>query len=625
MSEVRDTIRVLHVDDDPDLADLATTFLEREDDRFNTETATSASEGLNRLPEREFDCIISDHDMPGQSGIEFLEAVREDYPDLPFILYTGKGSEEVASEAISKEVTDYLQKGSSTEQYELLANRVRNAVEQYRSIQEAKQTRRRLRNLAESTTHCVWMFDRDWEELLFISGYEEVWDRPTETIRDNPQDFLEGVHPADRDFVRDAMEQMSNGEPIDIEYRIRRGNGERGWVWVQGEPVFDDDGRVKSVVGFTRDITDRKQRQRELERYVRIVENLPVGVFRTTPDGEFIDVNEQYVSLLDAESESDLADFDAQKFWASQDDRETLLRQLEQEGVVEDREIEVETLDGESKWVDTTIRITEESGNRYLDGIAHDITEQRERRRRFEQAETMFENAQDSLFLIDVSEELTVERVNPAYEEATGLSNDALSGQTPRDILGDEQGAEVEQKYRECVEQRTTLEYAETLSIDGDQSYWESRIAPVAIDGEVEKIVGATRNITDRKERERELRQTTARLEALFENSPVMMNVHDTDGNLVDPNPRLCEKTGYDASELMEMNVWDLDQAIDPDKAHAMWEGMDVGDRFQTEGVYQCRDGSTFPVEIHIRRLRLEGQDQFIAIAWDISEWKRRE
>lgn len=625
MSEVRDTIRVLHVDDDPDLADLATTFLEREDDRFNTETATSASEGLNRLPEREFDCIISDHDMPGQSGIEFLEAVREDYPDLPFILYTGKGSEEVASEAISKEVTDYLQKGSSTEQYELLANRVRNAVEQYRSIQEAKQTRRRLRNLAESTTHCVWMFDRDWEELLFISGYEEVWNRPTEAIRDNPQDFLEGIHQADRDFVRDAMEQMSNGEPIDIEYRIRRGNGERGWVWVQGEPVFDDDGRVKSVVGFTRDITDRKQRQRELERYVRIVENLPVGVFRTTPDGEFIDVNEQYVSLLDAESESDLADFDAQKFWASQDDRETLLRQLEQEGVVEDREIEVETLDGESKWVDTTIRITEESGNRYLDGIAHDITEQRERRRRFEQAETMFENAQDSLFLIDVSEELTVERVNPAYEEATGLSNDALSGQTPRDILGDEQGAEVEQKYRECVEQRTTLEYEETLSIDGDQSYWESRIAPVAIDGEVEKIVGATRNITDRKERERELRQTTARLEALFENSPVMMNVHDTDGNLVDPNPRLCEKTGYDASELMEMKVWDLDQAIDPDKAHAMWEGMDVGDRFQTEGVYQCRDGSTFPVEIHIRRLRLEGQDQFIAIAWDISEWKRRE
>ncbi len=52
-----------------------------------------------------------------QDGIEFLEAVREGHRDLPFILYTGKGSEEVASDAISAGVTDYLQKGSGTDQY----------------------------------------------------------------------------------------------------------------------------------------------------------------------------------------------------------------------------------------------------------------------------------------------------------------------------------------------------------------------------------------------------------------------------------------------------------------------------------------------------------------------------
>lgn len=106
MSEAQDAIQVLHVDDEPEFSDLATTFLEREDDRFETETATSASEGLDRLSEDGYDCIISDHDMPGKNGIEFLEAVREDHPDLPFILYTGKGSEEVASEAISSPSRD---------------------------------------------------------------------------------------------------------------------------------------------------------------------------------------------------------------------------------------------------------------------------------------------------------------------------------------------------------------------------------------------------------------------------------------------------------------------------------------------------------------------------------------
>lgn len=68
--------------------------------------------------------------MPGQNGIEFLETDREEYPNLPFILYTGKGSEEVASDAISAGATDYLQKGSGTDQYQLLANRTPNAVGQ---------------------------------------------------------------------------------------------------------------------------------------------------------------------------------------------------------------------------------------------------------------------------------------------------------------------------------------------------------------------------------------------------------------------------------------------------------------------------------------------------------------
>lgn len=53
--------------------------------------------------------------MPGLDGLDVLERVRGEYPDLPFILFTGKGSEEIASDAISKGVTDYLQKGGGTE------------------------------------------------------------------------------------------------------------------------------------------------------------------------------------------------------------------------------------------------------------------------------------------------------------------------------------------------------------------------------------------------------------------------------------------------------------------------------------------------------------------------------
>jgi len=131
-----ESIRVLHVDDDPAFVDLVETFLEREDARIEVVTATSAAEGLERLDE-DIDCIVSDYDMSGSNGIEFLERLRAADDERPFILFTGKGSEEVAIEAISTGVTDYVQKSTGREQYEILINRIVNAVEAVRVRERA--------------------------------------------------------------------------------------------------------------------------------------------------------------------------------------------------------------------------------------------------------------------------------------------------------------------------------------------------------------------------------------------------------------------------------------------------------------------------------------------------------
>jgi DNA-binding NtrC family response regulator len=129
--------RVLHVDDDPVFVDLAALMLERESSELTVTTETCPRDALDRVAREQVDAVISDFDMLEMNGLEFLEEFRRIDPNTPFILYTGKGSEEIASKAISAGVTDYVQKGRGQEQYTVLANRVTNAISRNRAEKEA--------------------------------------------------------------------------------------------------------------------------------------------------------------------------------------------------------------------------------------------------------------------------------------------------------------------------------------------------------------------------------------------------------------------------------------------------------------------------------------------------------
>ncbi len=259
-----DTVRVLHVDDEPDLADVAATFLEREDERFRIDTATSAGEALDVLADRDVDCIVSDYEMPGRNGIDLLEAVREDHPDLPFILFTGKGSEEVASDAISAGVTDYLQKETGTSQYAVLANRIANVVDQHRSQNELEASQKRLSLFIEQSPLGVLEYNNDFEIVRVNEAGEEILGYSEEELRGETWEKL--VTDASYDHVDKVTSALEAGEGgyHSIDENVRK-DGERIICEWHNRVVTDDDGEVVAVFSQFQDVTERERRQRKLD------------------------------------------------------------------------------------------------------------------------------------------------------------------------------------------------------------------------------------------------------------------------------------------------------------------------------------------------------------------------
>ncbi len=281
------TISVIYVDDYSELCHLAESGLEAASDRIHVESTTDPTTVTDRLDE--FDCIVSDYQMPETDGLELLRQVRVLDEDLPFILFTGEGSEDIASDAISLGVTDYLTKRGGQERFVRLANRIEGAVDAHRATEVVEQTksqaketiqreRARFRALIEHSPVLVGVLDSAGKfEYTSPSTEEMLGYKPRELQGEIAFDY---VHEEDRDrIVEEFQRTLSNPEyrPT-VEYRFRHKN--ENWVHLQTRGVNRlDDSAVKGFIVNTRDITERVrtvQRLRE-ERDIseRILEVAP--------------------------------------------------------------------------------------------------------------------------------------------------------------------------------------------------------------------------------------------------------------------------------------------------------------------------------------------------------------
>ncbi len=247
-------LRILAVDDEGTTVRTVSRYLELELDGAETVTETDPEAALALLDVEAFDCVVSDYEMPRMDGLEFLAAVRERDPNVPFILYTGRGSEEVASDAIAAGVTDYLQKGG-TETFELLANRVEHAVDETGSVGTDGDDER-FRAVFEGAHDAIFVLDPETatiEEANPAAAEMLGYDR--EALRGMD---IGTIHPHDLDDILDFAETvLAEGGDL-LRTECVTADGER----VPGEAagaVIEYEGETK-VLAIVRDLRTRETR-----------------------------------------------------------------------------------------------------------------------------------------------------------------------------------------------------------------------------------------------------------------------------------------------------------------------------------------------------------------------------
>jgi PAS domain S-box-containing protein len=295
-------ISVLYVDDEPGLLEIGKLFLERSG-LFSVDTVTSAPEALEVIREKGYDAIISDYQMPEMNGIEFLKQVRASGFTLPFIIFTGRGREEVVIQALNEGADFYLQKGGEpVSQFTELVHKVQIAVTQRRaeaSIHDHERLEKDIINFLPDATFAI-----------DIRGVVIAWNRAMEKMTGVTSDQILG-----KDNYEYALPFYHERRPILIDlvlrnepltaarypYITRAGNklfseitiphfneGRGAELWFTASPLYNTQGTIIGAIESIRDVTDRKQAETALTeseaRYRTILDSFTDAVVVVDPE-----------------------------------------------------------------------------------------------------------------------------------------------------------------------------------------------------------------------------------------------------------------------------------------------------------------------------------------------------
>jgi PAS domain S-box-containing protein len=377
--------------------------------------------------------------------------------------------------------------------------------------------------------------------------------------------LLARVHPDDREAVRQADEHAARtGEPVQLEFRLRGGNGE--WIWVDNRSVLmrDERGRPLAWHGALLDISERKRLEASLrdsqERFQRAFEDAAIGMSLGTPDDICLDVNAAYCRIVGRPREAVVGHSFAEL--THPDDVATYLRQHARlyADEVDSYEIEKRYLRPDGTVVTgllTVSAVRDDTGRHLYDlGQLQDITAHKEAEAALEESEALFrsifEGAGIGMALSRPDGRIRV--ANPAFERLLGYAPGELAGKHVNDItLPDDLPQQTDYLRRAQAGEIDAYQMEKRYLRKDGAVVWGLLHASIVRDdqGAMRAIVGQVQDITARREAEAALRESEARFRALVQNDPDVIAVVDEAMHLIYLSPSAEPVSGIPAEQML--------------------------------------------------------------------------
>ncbi|MGA2767807.1 MAG: PAS domain S-box protein [Candidatus Bathyarchaeia archaeon] len=637
-------IRVLHVDDEVGLLKISKQCLEMQES-FQVHTASSVDEAMEKMKKQSFDVLVSDYQMPGKNGLQFLQELRQKGDSTPFIIFTGRGREEIAVKALNLGASQYLSKNGNPETvYCELAHDIQQAAKRSRDAIELKKAERRLfdeharlLNIFSASPSAIIVIDLNGkitecnEQAQKLFGYLSK----DEIIGKNVFSF---IAEKDRERATENVDRtLKQGILRNIRYFILNRDGHEWLALVSASVIQEPSGNPSGFVIVAEDITERKQVEQELHRFSVAIKTSLDGVISGDLNGNIADVNEAALRMYGGTDKSDLIGKNVIDLLVERDRTRALHDSMESMRTGRGKTVEYCALT--KSGIEIPIEITtafmkEEQGEPtgFVD-IIRNTAERKKAELALKESEARYRSlVEQSLAGIIIAQGPAVHAVfvNRAMTDIWGYTVEefcSLPQQQIEKMIHPEDRSLFFKSFEQRLEGKNVPSHYEfrALRKDGNVIWLEISAGLIEYNGRP-AVQGIFTDITERKKMEESLRENKEKFEGLFTGNPEATVYLNPDFHILDLNPRFAELFGYSLEEVKDRHI---DNVLVPKN---MMEEAEMLDKKAIDGyvyhdtVRARKDGSLVAVSISAAPILIQGLlAGYIGVYKDISELKKTE